>query len=79
MGLFLSKKIQSHRHIQSVHISDLCQRSYPCKHTVTVTYSDGEIDPMHLNGSEILKKFSSFFTPEQKVHFQTYESISDKI
>ncbi len=82
MGLALSKKVHAYhtkRQIQSVHISDVCQRSYPCKHTDTVTYSDGEVDPMHLNGVEILKKFSSFFTPEQRSHFQVYESVPEKI
>lgn len=82
MGLALSKKIipqTQHRQIISVMISPICLKSFPCKHTVTVTYSDGEVDPMHLNGLEILKKFSTFFTPEQKEHFQVYDIPPEKI
>ena len=86
MGLFLSKKVQVHiaktnttRSIVSVHISDICQRAYPCKHSVTVTYSDGEVDPMHLNGVEILKKFNTFLTGEQKDHFQVYDMPAEKL
>ena len=80
MGLFLSKKVMdSHRHILSVHISDICQRSNPCKHSVTVTYSDGEVDPMHCNGVEILKKFNSFLTQQQRHHFQVYDVPAEKL
>ena len=77
MGIFNSK--QKKHHITAVQISDICQKSYPCKHSVVVLYSDGSAVPMHLDGLEVLKRFSSFFTKSQREHFEVYDFKPDKL
>ena len=79
MGAFSSKHKTAPKQIVTVNISEICQRSNPCKHSVVVMYSDGSAVPMHLDGLEVLKRFSSFFTKSQQQHFEVYEFKPDKL
>ena len=38
--------------VQSVQLSEICGRSYPCRHTATVTLKDGREGQIRLNGAE---------------------------
>ena len=40
--------------IKSVHVDNMCYESYPCKHKVFISYTDGKTESMLLNGPSIV-------------------------
>lgn len=61
------------KNIQQVQVSEKCMRSYPCKHIVTITYSDGSQSQELMNGVDIAKLLMS--VNQELGHFAMYQKM----
>lgn len=63
--------------IVKIDISDVCLESYPCQHTVNLTYSDGTVKTgLLMDGVAIYELLKSLGRPIDR-HFVGYEHMVD--
>ena len=53
-----------------------CAESYPCQHSLTITYKDGTKEGGWAWGPDIVKKYYNYLGENDKEHFSQYRNHS---
>lgn len=75
----LSDKDKAHvecykeKRIVKVDLGEICLQSYPCQHSITITYEDGTTVVEHVNGRKIYEKYYNFLSDKEKTHVIVYK------
>ena len=63
------------KEIQSVEAGG-CAETYPCQHSVTITFKDGTTKEQGATGPEVAKKYFNYLNDRDKKHFSEYRKKS---
>jgi hypothetical protein len=60
------------KEIKHIDFGSICRTSSPCKHQVTITYTDGTTMSLPMNGRQIAGQYKDYLKKTHNTHFDIY-------